>query len=277
MKFDRQKAFPYPVLRPYSDDFIDVDFQTTVDFSIGNEKIEMKIQYAISSEEIVDEIEKDCAEYVCVVSCRETYFRSVISSKENTTDAQFDIGELRGEVKVDPYVVVKKSINDFISEDINQEFGSGPFSYNAGDILAQDESQVIFIERDFMKPVTSVFELVKKDSLSGGEWTIDYHQDHIQLGVSSKMKEVIDDARNTKENQIILLNSIYFSAVMQCIQLIKDSPLEYVEYKWAQVIEKQAHNKNIDLAGNDSYILAQRLMEYPLSHLNTYVFKEVGK
>jgi len=31
MKFDRYKAFPYPVLRPYSDDYIDIDFQTNVE------------------------------------------------------------------------------------------------------------------------------------------------------------------------------------------------------------------------------------------------------
>ncbi len=225
---------------------------------------------------ILDEIEKNNAEFVCIVSCRATYFRYVLSSKASKAEIQFDIGELRGEVKVDPYVVVKRQINNFVSTDINSEFGEGPFKYEVNKILAQDESQVVYIERDFLKPVSSVFELVMKESLSGGEWTIDYEQDHIQLGVSGKMKEVIDNARNSKENKAILLNSIYFAAVMQSIQMLKDPSSDFSDYKWAQVIERQAHNKNIDIDNHDAYILAERLMDYPLSLLGTYIFKEIG-
>ena len=64
MKFDRQKAFPYPVLRPESDDYLDCDFQATVDFSVDKDKIKANFIYAISSEEIINEIEKGNAEYV---------------------------------------------------------------------------------------------------------------------------------------------------------------------------------------------------------------------
>ncbi len=58
MKFDKNKAFPYPVLRPYSDDYKDVEFQATVEFTVGKEKIKTNISYAISSEEILEEINK---------------------------------------------------------------------------------------------------------------------------------------------------------------------------------------------------------------------------
>src|SRR5690554_4252807 len=119
MKFDKQKAFPYPVLRPENDDYEGVEFQTTVDFHVNKDKIKAEISYAISSEEIVDEINKETAEYLSIVSCRDTYFRKVLASKDRKIDAEFDIGELRGEVKVDPYVVVRKKIVGFSSPDIN--------------------------------------------------------------------------------------------------------------------------------------------------------------
>jgi len=63
MKFDKNKAFPYPVLRPYSDDYNDVEFQATVEFIISKDKITASVQFAISSSEIVDEIEQNNAEY----------------------------------------------------------------------------------------------------------------------------------------------------------------------------------------------------------------------
>lgn len=273
MKFDRYKAFPYPVLRPHSDDYTDAEFQTTVEFSVGNEKVIATVDYAISAEAIVEQIHEGNAEYVSVVSCRDTYFRSVLRSNETKFEAQFNTAELRGEVKVDSYVVVKKKIVSFMSTDINEEFGVGPFSFEAGEILAQDETQVFYIERDLFKPVTSVFDLVKNENLSEGEWTVSFEDNHIQIGVSPKMKEVIDDARNEKKNRIILSNSIYFAAVTQAVQNLKTSPGEWEGKRWAEIISRQAHNKGYDIDTTDAYLIAQRLMQHPLSLLDLYVFK----
>lgn len=273
MKFDKNKAFPYPVLRPHSDDYVDVDFQTTVDFVVGKNEIGTEITYAISSDEIVDEIGKGRAAYLSIVSCRDTYFQSVLSSHKRICKSNFNIGDLRGEVRIDSYVVVRKKIAKFTSPDINAEFGSGPFRYSPGEILAQDETQVFYIDRDLFKPIVSVFDLVQKEELSDGEWTINFDEDHIEIEVSPKMKASIDDARNQQKNKVILLNSIYFSAVTQAVQRLKDSPGDCEGKKWAEVIARQAHNKGCELNAHDAYLISERLMKHPFSLLDAYVFK----
>lgn len=275
MKFDKNKAFPYPVLRPYSDDYQDVDFQATVEFTIRKDKIKVNIGFAISSDEIVAEIEKNNAEYMAVISCRDTYYQFVLSSSQRLVEAEFDIGELRGEVKVSPYVVVKKDISSFKSPDINSEFGEGPFNFATGDILAQDETQVFYIDRDLFKPITSVFELVKKMEQSDGEWTVGFDEDHVQIEVSPKLKASIDNARNSKANRVILVNSIYFAAVMQAVQKLKDPDTRstYEDKKWAKVLLGQAHNKGFDINSHDAYLIAERLMQQPIKLLETYVFR----
>lgn len=273
MKFDRQKAFPYPVLRPESDDYKDVDFQATVEPVVRDSSIQIEITFAISSEDIVNQINKGNAEYVSIVSCRDTYFRKVLSSTDQKQEADINIGALRGEVRVDPYIVVRRKIKDYLSAGINPEFGKGPFQFSVGDVLAQDEPQVFYIDRDLFKPVTSVFDLVKRDGLSDGEWTISFDEPHVQIEVSPKMKQTLDDARNSKENKVILLNSLYFSAVMQAVQKLKDSLADFQDRKWAEVITRQAHNKGCDLESHDAYIIAERLMQYPLSWLDEFIFK----
>lgn len=275
MKFDKNKAFPYPVLRPYSDDYNDVEFQATVEFTIGKETIKVNIGFAISSEEIFNEIEKGNAEFIATVSCRDTYFQRVLTSKNRLVEAEFENGELRGEVRVNPYVVVRKSIENFHSPDINPEFGSGPFNFEVGDILAQDETQVFYIDRDLFKPITSVFELVKKDEQNDGIWTVGFDEEHVQIEVSPKMKENIDSARNSKSNRAVLVNSIYFAAVMQAVQKLKepDSRVTYEDKKWAKVLLGQAHNKGVDIDGHDAYLITERLMQQPIKLLDTYVFK----
>lgn len=273
MKFDTQKAFPYPVLRPYSDDYKEADFQVVADVSVDEKRIKIDLEYALSSDELRYQIGKRAAEYVSVISCRDTYFRSVVTSRSESAIAEFEHSDLRGEVTINSYIVVKKKIAVFTAKDINLEFGGGPFSFSGGDILAQDEPQIFYIDHDFFKPVTSVFDLVKSDSLSGGEWLISFEQNHVQIKVSSNMKETIDNARNDRKNKVILINSIYFAAAMQAIQKLMETPGEYDEYKWAEVIKRQAHNKAIDLETHDAYQIAERLLEHPLQLLSNFIFQ----
>lgn len=273
MKFDKYKAFPYPVLRPYSDDYKDVEFQAIVEFLIAKEKITTTIGFAISSVEILNEIAKGNAEFVSIISCRDTYFQSVVSSVDRKIEAVFEIGSLRGEIRVNTYVVVKQEIPSFVSPDINPEFGPGPFKFVEGDILAQDEAQVFYFDREMFKSITSVFDLVKKDDQSDGIWTIDFDEEHVQIQVSPSMKIAIDEARNDVGKKVVLLNSIYFAAAMQAIQKLKESKETYENRKWAEVILRQAHNKGCDLENHDAYLITERLMQEPLKRLNDYVFK----
>lgn len=274
MKFDKNKAFPYPVLRPYCDDYQNVEFQTTVEFAVSKNSIDADITYALSSEELLDEIAKGNAKYVSVVSCRETYLRTVLTSVDGKIAKSFDPGSFRGEVRVDPYIVATRAITGFASPDINAEFGKGPFSFSPGEVLAQDETQVFYIDRDLFKPVTAVFDLVKNEALSGGEWKAGLDDNHVQIEVSPQLKESIDNARNDKTNKVILLNSVLFAAVMHALQRLKEGKDAYEGKRWAEVIKGQLHNNGWDLDAHDPYVLAQRLMKYPLAMLDTYVFKE---
>lgn len=273
MKYDKQKAFPYPVLVGYCDDYIDGEFQTIPDFTVENDAINVSIIYQLSSEAMLDQIEQGNAAFATTISCRETYFRCTLTTAERFQAKEFSSSQLRGEVKADSYVVVLKHIDNFGSQDINPEFGPGPFVFEPGHILAQSEPQVVFLEREMFNPLTSVFELVKKNDLPDNKWSVFFDEDHIQIEVSPKMKEILDNARNTRRNKIILLNSLYFAAVMEAIQSIKNKG-GHEDKKWHQVIEKKAHNIGCDLESQEAHMAAQTLMRHPLGLFDAYrIFK----
>ena len=73
----------------------------------------MGISFLVSSAELISEINKGTAKFVSIVSCRETYFREVVSVDQQKFVKKFDIGNLRGEVKVDSYIVAVKKIISF--------------------------------------------------------------------------------------------------------------------------------------------------------------------
>jgi hypothetical protein len=272
MKFDRQKTFPYPVLRPFSDDYLEVDFQTNSEFTITGNEISLDCTFITSSEELQTEIEKGFAKFVSIVSCRDTYFRKVIQTDKQTFSVKLDADSLRGEVLVDSYIVAVKDINGFRSQDINPEFGQDVFFFTAGQILAQDETNAIYIDRELFKPLSSVFELVKNEQLSGGKWKVGVDQDNVQIEVSPEMKESIDNARNSKTSRAVLINSLYFSSVTQAIQMLKDVG-DFGDLKWARVMSQQIHNKGLDIKSQDAYVIAQELMKHPLNVLRANVFQ----
>jgi hypothetical protein len=273
MKFDKSKTFPYPVLRPYSDDYCDCEFQATADFDVIQDKVVIKCTYETSSTELKQQIALGFAKYVSVLSCRETYFRIVLKTEKENVEQEINTEQLRGEVTVESYIVAIKEIRDFSSPDINAEFGMKRFHFNPGEILAQDETQSVYIERDLFKPISSVFELVKKTNLSGGEWRVSLEQDNVQIEVSPEMKESIDSSRNNTASKVVLLNSIYFAAVVQAVQRLKDGN-DFGDLKWSRVMQHQIHNQHLDLITTDAYIVSQKLMKHPLGILTKHVFSK---
>jgi hypothetical protein len=271
MKFDKSKTFPYPVLRPDSDDYVEGEFQSTVSLTIEEGSVKVSCSYLTSSVELQQLITDQKAQFVSIVSCRETYFRQTLRTSNSDFETIISTDDLRGEVFIDSYIVAIKEIKNFVSPDINPEFGQKRFNFKPGEILAQEETQAVYIERDLFRPISSVFELVKGDALSGGEWRVSLEQDHVQISVSPTMKENIDNSRSSSAVKSVLINSIYHAAVTHAIQQLKDDN-DYADLKWARVMTRQLHNQNIDLAKTDAYLIAQKLMKHPLSVLNTYIF-----
>jgi hypothetical protein len=276
MQFDPLRAFPYPVLRPDVDDYTDGEIQATVDIKSAANGLNIKasINFALSVPEITNLINKKQANYTVVFECRDTYFRHAERSFVPSFECAFPKGSLRGEVVINPYVIASENIKNFSSSLVNSEFGPGPFHFSQGSVLAVDRPQSVYIDRDVFSPISSVFVLVPDENLTGHEWQVKLSFDKVHIAVSPDLKATIDSARNTRKNQAILINSIYFAAVMQCVSNLKRSNADFESYKWSRIIERKCHNLGLDLENHDEYAITQKLMKYPFSLVDNYVFKE---
>ena len=274
MLFDPQRAFPYPVLRPEVDDYVDSEFQTSVELSTeDNQSLTVEAQFSLSVPELNSSIKAGLADFVLVVSCRDTFFRRAFRTRSEHIQEALPPGELRGQVVISPYIVARKLIHGFQCDRINQEFGSGPFNFSEGAVLAIDEPKAIYVDREVFRPITSIFELVSNESLTGDEWRLNLSGEKAQIALSPAMKEQIDRFRAaSKANKAILINSIYFAAVMQCLVSLQQDADEYEGKRWTEVIRQQCQNHNLDPESHDAYLLAQRLMKLPTALLRTYVF-----
>ena len=96
---------------------------------------------------IAERIASGDARYVLVVACRDTYSRWVIETTETKVTREFDVGSLRGEVEINPYIVAEKEISNFSCALINKEFGDAPFHFEKGAILAVDTPTMVYVDR----------------------------------------------------------------------------------------------------------------------------------
>ena len=271
MRYDRNKAFPYPVLRPYSDDYIDKDFQVAVSVETIENYLEILVEYRLSSKSIRHLIEDHKALFVTIVSCRDTYYSATIESFSFEAQKRFSQGLFRGEVIINKYIQILENV-ELYSDEVHSDFGSAPFVYHAGDIIAQDEPEKFYFEREFFKAVTSVFHLVKNDSVLYGEWKLDADNNHIGIEVNPVMKENFDIARSSRSNQMILINSLYYAAVVQAIDYLKEDDGTYDSYRWAHVIKKKMADCNISFKESSTQI-ATAILECPLRMLSEFVFR----
>jgi hypothetical protein len=274
MQFDPLRAFPYPVLRPGSDDYTDGDIQVTADFepSEDGQEVRATVEFHLSVEDLKAEVVSGRARYVIVFACRDTYFRHVEEKSEPRFTVSFPAGSLRGEVQVYSYVSAVTSIKSYSCAWINNEFGPGPFAYPVGAVLALDRPQQVYIDRDVFRPLSSIFAIVKDDNIVGHEWQVRTDNDKVYILVSADLKALIDKARNNKSHRAVLMNSIYFAAVMHCLGLLKHGGDHAEETRWGRIIEQKCHNEGINRNDHDDYLIAERLMKNPFRLVDAYVF-----
>lgn len=274
MQFDLLRAFPYPVLRPSVNDYVDGEIQATVEFKQSSDGVELTadISFALSVPELVKLIQNGEAAYSVVFACRDTYFRKAVLSQTQSFSHTFASGSIRGELLIYPYVVATADIENFTCGWINEEFGEGPFSFEKGSALALEEPQSIYVDRDAFKHISSAFVLVKDASVPENEWRVDAGQDKVKISVHPETKAKIDLARNNSGHKAILLNSVYLGAVIQCVAHLKSGTGDYEDFRWAHIFRARCEELSININTQSESWIAQQLMKHPFKLIETYVF-----
>ena len=267
MKFDSQQAFPYPVLRSNSNDYIGEVFSIKTNVRVTNEIVEIDVEFALSCSEIIDLIDSDYATYVVLITSKETFEQQFFYTKENKSTFKVSTKYLRGRISLESYVVATNRIGSFESSSINNEYGDGPFSFEIGEILAQNNPSDFYISREYFKPLQSIVKINLNDQLKNGEWEIKLEQSHIVVDASKSIHSLYSDAKNSANGKDIMLNSIWFSVITHAIDRLKDSSDVYSDYVWAEVLIAKVKGLGMNIDSHDSYKMATMLLNDPLLRL----------
>jgi len=266
MKLNSQQGFPYPVLRPESDDYSKDKFIADYEVAALNNQLEIAVTYTLTNSEMKDEIQNGNAVFVLIVSSPETFEQLTFTSQEDKNIYTIDSEKLRGRINLESYVMVKNNIQDFTSSTLNEEYSDFVINYESGDIFAQSLPESVSISRDYFNSIRNVIKFSLNKNIEKGRFEITLGQDDVIVELSEFLHNLYQQAKNTSQGKNILLNALWYPVIIYVVDALKD-PNEKYEYKWAEVIMAKIENIGINIEEESSYQIATSLLNIPLLRL----------
>ncbi|MXX18167.1 MAG: hypothetical protein F4X03_12950 [Dehalococcoidia bacterium] len=274
MRYDPNKAYLYPVLRPGSTDYPRAEFQAEPD----PERIEhttavrISAEFNLSDPDLLRLIEEGAAQYVLLVRAAATHHRSSHHSSEPAVEVPFESGRLSGRTEIRGLLVAVRDMPEFRAEGWHGDYAGMTFDLHAGDVLAEDEPREYFIDNAEEAPVGSIFQVQPHAPLLDGTWNCDLAGDRVALRMSEGDYRRFMDARsrvNGSPDAMYVMNAVYLPALVHVLQEADHGEEDYGDYRWYRSLDARLAECERPLLGDgrDRLDDAQRLLDQPFAHL----------
>lgn len=279
MRYEPNKAFPHPVLRPLDEggqsaDFPGYGFQTTVDPQVSEDgsHIELVIVFGIKHPDILRAIERGDAEYSVLIYCNSTYYRMHMASSRPRLTAKIAAGDVDRSVELRPSIVVKNGIGRYDPDGLHEELRGRTYRVQAGSLLAQDYSVDFPVRQGFLRPITSIFQIAPDTDQPVGKFDL-RPGDPVQIVVNPDDNSKIAAARLSGEKRPAIMNAIYLPAVMELLSEAVTLEDNVFNGRWYDVVRYKVTVAGMDWAqlrkGDVGlWKAAQTLLNDPARHLD---------
>ena len=272
--FDPQKSYPYPVLRPQSDDYPKAEFEVTLNVERIQDTTAFTVEadFMLSDPDLLKLVEQGSARYVLQVRSPKTYYRAAFSASQNRIKEDFEHGLVEGRTEFSPFLVATDDIHAFRASGWHEDYDGMRFDIATGSVLAVDQHVEYTIDTTEELRLGSIFELVETNKLSDGMWRIDHANDRVRIELSPPDYARFTAARENVNNQpesAYIMNSVYLPALIYLLQDSDKDGDELSDRRWFRAVNARLEEKKLPLLGNESnrVIDAQHLLDYPFTKL----------
>ena len=274
MTFDPQKLYPYPVLRPQSEDYPLAEFQVTMKVERVEQTTALTVEaeFMLSDPDLLSLVEQDRACYVLQIRAPQTYFRSALYDTKSHITKDFSQGLIAGRTEFSPYLVATDHIREFRASGWHSDYAEMSFGIEPGMVLAVDQHEEYTIDTAEEAPLGSIFQLFENSRLSGDLWRIDHGSDRVTIEMSPQDHARFTAAResvNNRPDAAYIMNSVYLPALIWVLQEGDNDSEEFNDKRWFRSLNARLESRNLPKIGEKSNRLvdAQTLLEYPFAKL----------
>jgi len=271
----RYKLFPYPVLSPFSDDYINSGFIAEIIPVRDMKDIVIKMNVLLDNKELEQMIKEDKAEYVFHIECSQTSYREILKSCSEENIKRIPERKLNGRVTICTFIVAKENLYNYSNSCFNNDYENMSFNIEKGSILAIANQLNIDItkETEELEKIPSIFSVVRRNVDDDLGMQIEMNSDKIKLLLCNQEFYYYRNIASIDAYQPLLHAALVLPALIYVFETLKYCGAEeyeqYEQYRWFKAIEKQLKKYNIEfnrefLENNYSYEIAQKLLGLPI-------------
>ena len=215
------------------------------------------------------------AEYVIHLECTTTAYREVLYSVSNYIEHEIPIGRVNGRLEAVAFIILKKRVTNFYSEDWVEDFNGVTFDLLQGSILAYKNLESLLLTKDYeeFSNANSIFTVYKRITDDDKPAEISLDSSKIRIGLGTRDYDTYARYSVKTELQAIFNSMLILPALVYVFEELKQENGEelYRNKEWFLALEKSYAKRGIILmdevinSDKESYQLAQEAMELPIS------------
>jgi len=263
----RARAYPFPVLSSFSNDFgNDAYFRAEVSLAVcesNPQQIELAYEIEHSSNWLDEYIVDRRARLLLDVECRATLSREYIELQAFKGTCTFPAGALYGTVVVTPLIVARRDDDDYQPEGIDEEFGSAIFSVREGDILGVGESTRFDLEFARTLERNLITIQYSNDAVERDAYRFELTGERITVVVSDTLRGAIGHMRANATLRPFLYMSIYKDCIAAALDhMAAEGGGLDTERPWTRALQRKLDEIDRSLGTDAEYrqISAQLLV-----------------
>lgn len=198
--------YPYPVIRPYTEDYIKTIFKGELTVTLVNDGYNINPKFSIDNPEIQKMILDGRLTYAIEVECVSTWLRKLIKIKNNEVK-KIDSTLVHETVELTPCIIASEKISDFSNDDFVEEYRPIKYTINAGEVVGIGEKRTFdaFFKGDIIKSGSSIVRFESSDTIK--ELKCDFSGNLINITLPT---EQFNDYKNCGYNKQkhMMLNAI---------------------------------------------------------------------
>lgn len=266
MKLSSNMLFAHPVLSAASTDYSDATFEVTFALESNADVLNITSNGTMTCPELHSLLDDGSAGFGFYLICPRTYHNRLVETTMAERTHRFTLSDYFGTVVIQPVLWSKELCTGWHSPRLHAEYG-GAVSLPSAAVLAIGERRRFSVDRQRLRPIESIFSLAARDELPHGQFSVDVEDDKIAIHAHSKTKEVVEEFRNNPRGRQVLLNSVYFPAVMHVLSEVSKDSTRLGDRTWFRIFEAKCSAIGIDLDRPEPLADAQRLLNLPFLKL----------
>ena len=283
----KQKYYPHPVLQKGSDDFVDCEFNVSIEPKAEQNNYYFTVTAETTSKDMEELIKQERAYYSIHIECKNTRFRKIIKFTENNFSFRIPASNLDGKVELCSFIIAACDIDNYTDENFHPDYDGISFKVYKGDILAIGDEFSFSADKEIdpLIKVPSIFNIIRDDRRNAPPIDIDAGTDKVNIVLSKDNFEkygILKSLQKDYNNLTALISSLLIiPAIVMLLENIKvrlestddvETLIEELEetHRWFRVLKSKLEDLGINIKEpnaltESTLTIAQKLVGDPLT------------